>query len=75
MWEYFNIPNPGDYMDKYYLAYRYIKIDFATGNYSDVIDASNELITLIQNDKVSIYFSISLLGVLEITVREILGYI
>lgn len=31
--------------------YRYIKIDFATGNYSDVIDASKELISLIQDDK------------------------
>ena len=31
--------------------YRYIKIDFATGNYSDVVKASNELITLIDNKK------------------------
>lgn len=38
--------------------YRYIKIDFATGNYSDVIDASNELIALIQNDKKSIYLDV-----------------
>jgi len=27
--------------------YRYIKVDFATGNYSDVIDASNDLIALL----------------------------
>ena len=35
--------------------YRYIKVDFETGNYSDVIDASKELITLIQDDKNSKY--------------------
>jgi len=35
--------------------YRYIKIDFATGNYSDVIDASNDLISLIDNVKSSEY--------------------
>jgi len=38
--------------------YRYIKIDFATGNYSDVIDASKELISLIQNDKNSKYLDV-----------------
>ena len=31
--------------------YRYIKVDFATGNYSDVIRASKDLITLIRDDK------------------------
>ncbi len=31
--------------------YRYIKIDFATGNYSDVVKASNELISLMEDDK------------------------
>ncbi|MEA1892293.1 MAG: flagellar protein [Campylobacterota bacterium] len=35
--------------------YRYIKIDFATGNYSDVIKASNELISLIEDSKDSKY--------------------
>ena len=35
--------------------YRYIKVDFETGNYSDVIDASKELITLIEEDKSSEY--------------------
>lgn len=35
--------------------YRYIKVDFATGNYSNVIEASKELITLTQNDKNSPY--------------------
>lgn len=35
--------------------YRYIKVDFATGNYSDVIDASKDLITLIEDDKDSKY--------------------
>lgn len=29
--------------------YRYIRVDFATGNYSDVIEASNDLITLIKD--------------------------
>ena len=31
--------------------YRYIKVDFATGNYSDVLSASKDLITLIKEDK------------------------
>ena len=31
--------------------YRYIKVDFVTGNYSDVISASKDLIVLIQDDK------------------------
>lgn len=31
--------------------YRYIKVDFATGNYSDVIDASKDLISLIDDSK------------------------
>lgn len=35
--------------------YRYIKVDFATGNYSNVVDASNELVTLISDDKESKY--------------------
>lgn len=35
--------------------YRYIKVDFATGNYSNVIEASKELITLIGNDQNSEY--------------------
>lgn len=35
--------------------YRYIKVDFATGNYSNVIEASKELIALIQGDKESEY--------------------
>ena len=35
--------------------YRYIRVDFATGNYSEVIDASKELITLISDDKNSQY--------------------
>ncbi|MDF1877235.1 flagellar protein [Sulfurimonas sp. SAG-AH-194-L11] len=35
--------------------FRYIKVDFSTGNYSDVIDASKDLITLIQDDKNSAY--------------------
>jgi len=38
--------------------YRYIKIDFATGNYSDVIEASSELRKLIQNDKNSKYLDV-----------------
>jgi len=35
--------------------YRYIKVDFATGNYSDVIDASKDLISLIDDAKTSKY--------------------
>ena len=35
--------------------YRYINVDFATGNYSEVIDASKELITLIEDEKDSQY--------------------
>jgi len=35
--------------------YRYIKIDFATGNYSNVIEASKELVTLIEDDNNSPY--------------------
>ena len=35
--------------------YRYIKVDFATGNYSDVIDAAQDLISLIEDDKNSKY--------------------
>jgi len=35
--------------------YRYIRVDFATGNYSDVIGASKDLISLIEDDKDSKY--------------------
>jgi len=35
--------------------FRYIKVDFATGNYSDVIGASKDLISLIEDDKESNY--------------------
>ncbi len=35
--------------------YRYIKVDFATGNYSEVVDASKELITLIEDAKEMYY--------------------
>ena len=35
--------------------YRYIKVDFATGNYSELVEASNDLIQLIQDDKNSKY--------------------
>lgn len=35
--------------------YRYIKVDFATGNYSNVIGASKELISLVEGDKTSEY--------------------
>lgn len=35
--------------------YRYIKVDFATGNYSNVIEASKELVALIKDDKNSEY--------------------
>ncbi len=35
--------------------YRYIKVDFATGNYSDVIKASKDLVKLIKGNKNSKY--------------------
>lgn len=35
--------------------FRYVKVDFSTGNYSDVIDASKDLIRLIEEDKDSPY--------------------
>lgn len=38
--------------------YRAIKIDFATGNYSDVLGASKDLISLIQDDKNSPYLDV-----------------
>ena len=38
--------------------YRYIKVDFATGNYSDVVDASKDLIALIEDDKNSPYLDV-----------------
>ena len=38
--------------------YRLIKIDFATGNYTNVIAASKDLITLIQDDKKSPYLDV-----------------
>ena len=38
--------------------YRYIKIDFQTGNYSDVLEASKDLIALIEGDKKSQYIDV-----------------
>jgi len=38
--------------------YRHIKLDFATGNYSDVLEASKELIKLVDSDKDSPYLDI-----------------
>jgi len=38
--------------------YRLIKIDFATGNYTNVIEASKDLITLIDGDKNSQYLDV-----------------
>jgi tetratricopeptide (TPR) repeat protein len=38
--------------------YRHIKLDFATGNYSDLLQASKELISLIKNDNNSEYLDI-----------------
>jgi len=38
--------------------YRHIKIDFATGNYTNVIEASKDLITLIDSDKESPYLDV-----------------
>lgn len=38
--------------------YRHIKLDFATGNYSEVLEASNELIKLVDSDKDSPYLDV-----------------
>ena len=38
--------------------YRYAKVEFATGNYTDVVDVSKDLITLMDNDKKSPYTDI-----------------
>ncbi len=38
--------------------YRYIKVAFATGNYTDVIAAAKDLITLISNEKKSPYLNV-----------------
>lgn len=35
--------------------YRYIRVEFSTGNYSDILDASKDLIALIEDDKKSQY--------------------
>ncbi|MDF1879594.1 flagellar protein [Sulfurimonas sp. SAG-AH-194-C20] len=35
--------------------FRYVQVDFSTGNYSDVIGAGKDLITLIEDDKNSAY--------------------
>ena len=35
--------------------YRYVKVDFSIGNYSDVLEASQDLIALIKDDKESPY--------------------
>jgi len=35
--------------------FRYVKVDFSTGNYSDVVDASKDLVTLIEDEKNSPY--------------------
>lgn len=38
--------------------YRYIKVDFATGNYTEVIKASKDLMSLIEDDKKSKYIDV-----------------
>ena len=38
--------------------YRYIKVDFETGNYSEILEASKELVSLIEDDKDSQYKNI-----------------
>jgi tetratricopeptide (TPR) repeat protein len=38
--------------------YRHIKLDFATGNYSEVLEASRELIKLVDSDKDSPYLDV-----------------
>jgi len=38
--------------------FRYVKVDFSTGNYSDVVDASKDLITLIEEENNSAYYEV-----------------
>ncbi len=38
--------------------YRYIRLDFATGNYSEVLEASKDLISLMEDDKDSPYLDV-----------------
>jgi len=47
--------NSKDLQQRKKWLYRHIKADFATGSYSEVIGASRELITLIEDDKESEY--------------------
>ena len=47
--------NSKDLQERKKWLYRYIKIDFTTGNYSDVIDASKDLISLIDDVNSSQY--------------------
>ena len=50
--------NSKDIIQRKKWLYRHIKIDFATGNYSNVIEASKELISLIDKDVNSKYLDI-----------------
>ncbi|MBN2782612.1 MAG: flagellar protein [Campylobacterales bacterium] len=50
--------NVDDLDDRKKWLYKYIKVDFATGNYSDVVSAAKELITLIEDDKDSEYLDV-----------------
>ena len=50
--------NVEDLAERKKWLYRYIQVDFATGNYSDVIKAATELITLIKDDNNSQYIEI-----------------
>lgn len=47
-----------DFQQRKKWIYRHIKIDFETGNYTNVIEASKDLITLISDDKKSEYLDI-----------------
>ncbi|WP_297442903.1 flagellar protein [Sulfurimonas sp.] len=44
-----------DIQERMKWLYRYIKVDFATGNYTELVDASKDLIALIDNPKTSPY--------------------
>ncbi len=47
-----------DVQEKEKWLYRYIKVDFAIGNYQDVVQAAKDLITLIELDKSTQYFDV-----------------
>lgn len=50
--------NAKDVTEKQKWLYRYVKVDFATGNYEETVKAAKDLISLIEMDKESIYLDV-----------------